>query len=660
MTEAQMGWESLMHTDAPQGCALRAALFTSYDAPDERLLAEHLLPLLLRVSRDPAVDGGQRAQFLLELDERLKHLHGRLVVVSSSQSSKTQQEEADSSYPWIWQCIQRLSVGRGTNAVQHAKLWMMHWGASDQKGQVGVADEGEPEYLELVVSSANLTLDAFKGQIQAVWRVFLPLHATGVESRARGWGILPAFIAALGESAANTPAMVVFHDLLKRADCPAGTSFVASVPGKHSPQVLRRTPWGAAGLSGIALAGRGAVKVSVLTPYVGSWTIDGLEQWCARFGGTAKQLGLLWIAKHHPWAQQWHLSTSSFGALAQAGSKVLELPYRPGEAKRLYPFHKDHRNVDERWSHAKLYVFQRGNSKSLLLTSTNFSQAAWGREDKSGSLVIENFELGVCVKGGQWPFAGLSPFQDAEDLAITDSPDARIYLYIFWASAFWDGKLIHIECRWRYEFPLRAEVQCGEAWEAVDQWKAVAGEPTRKAVKRWANSKRRPLLLRLTCEDQSILLPVYDKRPQDERDTSFPPELDESVVQAMKDALLFERFGGRLAPDELGSAFAETDPKKKPPVEVDVPDESYAVPAVEFARRQLAIVDNWATQLRRAKNSPTLAESYHYLRLDGEQLSAAFGRIVERECAVRPMLAVGARLALQEMALRLKVDRDIG
>lgn len=91
-----------------------------------------------------------------------------------------------------------------------------------------------------------------------------------------------------------------------------------------------------------------------------------------------------------------------------------------------------------------------------------------------------------------------------------------------------------------------------------------------------------------------------------------------------------------------------------------MPDESYAVPAVEFARRQLAIVDNWATQLRRAKNSPTLAESYHYLRLDGEQLSAAFGRIVERECAVRPMLAVGARLALQEMALRLKVDRDIG
>ena len=59
MSSDEFEWESLLHTDAPSGCSLKAALFTTYDRADERLLAEHLLPLLLKLSREP--DGEARS-----------------------------------------------------------------------------------------------------------------------------------------------------------------------------------------------------------------------------------------------------------------------------------------------------------------------------------------------------------------------------------------------------------------------------------------------------------------------------------------------------------------------------------------------------------------------------------------------------------------------
>ena len=50
MSNVEFGWQSLLHTDTPPACSLQAALFTTYDRADERLLAEHLLPLLLRIN----------------------------------------------------------------------------------------------------------------------------------------------------------------------------------------------------------------------------------------------------------------------------------------------------------------------------------------------------------------------------------------------------------------------------------------------------------------------------------------------------------------------------------------------------------------------------------------------------------------------------------
>ena len=181
MSSAEFGWESLLHTDAPPACSLKAALFTTYDRADERLLAEHLLPLLLKLSREPDGEGVERQYFLLELDRRLKQLHDHLIVVSSTvREEPGDAEEGESgTYGWIWRSIRHLTVGSHGKAVQHAKLWLLHWGAADADGV---------EYLEIVVSSANLTRAAFKGQLQAAWRACIELHPQRSKATARSLG----------------------------------------------------------------------------------------------------------------------------------------------------------------------------------------------------------------------------------------------------------------------------------------------------------------------------------------------------------------------------------------------------------------------------------------------------------------------------------------
>ena len=62
-----------------------------------------------------------------------------------------------------------------------------------------------------------------------------------------------------------------------------------------------------------------------------------------------------------------------------------------------------------------MYSLKRGNSRRLLVTSANFSPAAWGRESRDGGLTIENFELGVCVGQGAWPFEDLDVFDRYEE-----------------------------------------------------------------------------------------------------------------------------------------------------------------------------------------------------------------------------------------------------
>ena len=653
-------WESLLCTDAPANCRLRGALLTSYDRPDARFLVEHLLPLLLRLDHESDSEGIERQYFFGELTHQLEALHGQLVVVSSM----SQMEDGEQDYPWLWRFVRPLAVGSTGKAMQHAKLWMLHW----------VAEEEDEQYLELVISSANLTLSAFKGQIQGAWRVRVPLAARGSVARRVGWGILPAFLQELGTSCNEQACFTPFIELLARAECPANTHFVASVPGSHSREAIKRAPWGAAGLAGVVPSGRGGVVVSVLTPYVGTWNKVELEQWCETFGGKPADIELVWIDKDHPWARQcWVLPKKTLRALETAGCEVLHLRYEPEEGDdEVARFHQQHRGGDDRWSHAKVYQFRRGKSRRLLITSANFSAAAWGKSDKNVALSIENFELGVCVQAKPWPFANLAAFKDFDDIATVLEEHGRSAPNLTWASASWNGKRVHVECRVAdATLVVAGDVSADDCHEKILRWGSQAALNLRSADVRWSDANNPPHVATLTCNDESLEVPVFDTRERRDRMTTPVPEVDEDQAELIRDELLFEKFGGPAASDSIDPGKDEADPDLAPDHPVDgqrfdnseqddasATNDSFAVATFEHARASLEIVDTWASRIAGVRDRSEARRDQRLLYEDGEALLAAFERQVGRLAAKSPTTAIGSSLAVEELRFRLEHFRD--
>lgn len=631
-----LSWEPLLNSVAPVGCGLEAALFTTYDHADERLLVENLLPELLQLNHEAGGETAERKYFLLELNDRLKQLHDRIVVVSSTLREESSTEETatgDGMYSWIWRSIRQLTVGKTGKAVQHAKLWLLNWQHPDG-GQ----------YLEIVVSSANLTRAAFRQQIQAAWRVCLPLAPQSSKSRLSHWGVLPDFMRALAAASGDDTHLERFITLLARADCPAGISFVASVPGKHS----LRMPWGAAGLRNTIPAGRGAVSASVLSPFIGAWTEDALHQWCAHFGGKADRISLVWIDKNHPWVPHWLLPVTTLKHLTAVDIPLLQLHFEINNDKLTDHFHSEHRSSDERWSHAKVYAFRRGNSRRLLLTSANFSQAAWGKQAPSGELIIENFELGVCIEQADWPFGDLKRFTDQQDAATSTNKLLRSTCLISWAQASWDGKQILLECKSQRD--VTGQVLSRKDPLPITRWSAST-EGMFTAQIRWTDAKQTPQSVLLQCAPETLTVPVFDARSLAARESSFPDEISEAEVQAMRDKLLFERYGGKAATDEE-SDLSETSEEANPNKAGDKRGESgstdsYAVESFVLARQHLEIVDNWASRVIQAKRGSS-EFALAVLQHDGQLLMEAFAR------TDRDGNETGARLAAEELALRLK------
>lgn len=648
MSNADFAWQPLLHTGAPPASKLQAALFTTYDRTDERLLAEHLLPLLLKLGREPDGEGAERQYFLLELDKCLKQLHDRLVVVSSTvREEPGDAEEGESgTYGWIWRSIRHLTVGRGGKAVQHAKLWMLHWGPDTDGG----------EHLEIVVSSANLTLAAFKGQLQAAWRTCIKLRPKPSEERRRSWGVLPDFLRELAASAGEDRRLDRFVELLARGECPDGVTFVASVPGRHSRQELHGTPWGAAGLRAIRPAGGVTVSAAILCPFVGSWTADALHRWCASFEGLPDRLALVWLDENHPWAKEWVLPEATLEALVGAGANLLQLRQDPADGKNPGPFHSEHRSADERWAHAKAYSFRRGASRRVLVTSANFSPAAWGRQNDEGELVIENFELGVCVEQAAWPFDGLETFDNPHDAAAVAELPARGAALITWAQAAWDGNKVDVKCRCEAGHDFDGALRCGGEWIPIANWTADADNPIRLAMVPWTDSERPPMSVRLWCGDEVVTVPVFDERPPLDMMSSLPPEVDEDAARWMRDQLLFEQYGGRVADDAEGEAPTASDDQFNEDDEGDGPSrtDSYAVKAFEIARQHFGVVDNWARQVKCAAARGTEDFERRLLLRDGELLIDAFQRQADRDGKTESARAIGAKLAAEELTLRLK------
>lgn len=661
MSKTDFDWQSLLHTDAPAGSLLKAALFTTYDRADPTFLAEHLLPCLLKLNREPDGEGTERQYFLTELGRRLNQLHGKLVVVSSTlrEEPVASEENESEAYNWIWSSIRSLTVGSQGKAVQHAKLWLLHWGASDDT-------ENQCEYLEVVVSSANLTRSAFTNQIQAAWRTCIELNKKSTKTRLTNWGVLPDFLRKLAESAGDIKNIEPFIDLLSRADCPEKTTFVASVPGSFSRQDLRRIRWGAAGLRSIMPTGRGAVSTSVLSPFVGSWTSESLSRWCNAFGGQPDRLNLLWIDKSHPWSDKWQLPQNTLATLTQSGAHLLHLRYLPYENKGTDRFHDEHHSEDSRWSHAKVYALRRGNSRRILVTSANFSTSAWGYESKDGKLTIENFELGVCVEQTIWPFEGLQAFENEDGIAtISQSPDPHSAL-ITWCQANWDGQKVLIECRCESVKDLEGKINRGEEEIPIQEWK-ISDDIIYSAQVPWIDTKRPPLSVQLKCLHETINIIVFDDRPSQERADLLPPEIDKNDIQALYDDILLEEYGGNFVnadENSLSSNYTSlvneslTEyPEEESEAAADAGfSDSYAVPAFDLARRYLSIVDNWVSQVEHALNSATSEFELQLLKRDGELLIGALHRQSSRDSqqGKDSDLDIGARLAAEELTLRLK------
>ena len=269
---------------------------TSFEQPDAGLLVEHLLPSLLGTSYTLTPEVHERTLFFGELGTALEALHGRITVISSSPRG----DREASQYPWLGRYVGHFTVGAESRAVQHSKLWAFHWKVEDQ------------EFIELHVSSTNLTASAFKGQIQAGWQLTLPLGPRPTATVRSSWGTLIPFLVALGTSAGAVAKTRVERlvTLLSRVACPADITFIASIPGGES-----------------AARQLGPFEVSeihVLTPTIGEWNKGTLARWTSDVGVAPDKVHLKWISTRHPWAESegWTLSAKTSATLKAHGVQV--------------------------------------------------------------------------------------------------------------------------------------------------------------------------------------------------------------------------------------------------------------------------------------------------------------------------------------------------
>jgi hypothetical protein len=305
-----------------------------------------------------------------------------------------------------------------------------------------------------------------------------------------------------------------------------------------------------------------------------------------------------------------------------------------------------------------------------LLTSANFSQAAWGSQSRNGELTIENFELGVCVEQGAWPFENLEAFEDEKRAATVSQLPSRGTALIAWARASWNGKKVVIECRCGANQDLKGQVRSSDGKSAqVGSWTVGAGTRIRSARVQWTDKKQPPSVAQLICRNETLSLAVFDERPPIDREYAVPPEVDENIGQTMKDELLFEQYGGKVAtdveeeeqtaggqkPDELILAIPDSTDSEEESEETAVGrSDSYAVPEFVLAQRHLRVVDNWADHVKRATKGRTEAFERQVLLRDGELLIEAFERQAIRDSKKLPAKAIGAKLSAEELTLRLK------
>lgn len=583
----------------PEGAVLREAWFTTFDPPDSGLLVEHLLPSLLGVGSSLVQDMGQRSLFFGELDRALKYLRARLTIISSPQ--RTAQELP--RYPWIWRYASHFTVGEKKRAVQHSKLWAFHWEKKD----------GDGEWLELHVSSTNLTESAFKAQLQAGWNCCVRLDGRPTKARQQGWGELVLFLEALGASAGEkakerTGRLVA---LLARASCPQDVSFVASVPGddRRAAQAIKKLKPSA---------------IHVLTPTIGDWTPALLKDWCKDAGVSSSQVHLKWIDVGHPWSRKegWALTERTREALKDADVRIDELP--PD-----FQLHDKHANGDPRWSHAKLYLLRLPNKRKrrLLVTSANWSTSAWG----AGRAKARNFELGVLFETDWKELEKSTTLLESPfclDREQEPDPNSRLR----WAEASWDGRRIDLHARSSdRSSPINAVVKFTDNTERSIRLRS--GNDSMK----WENPEITPFAACFKQGGETLEINILDLRSPNEFARTPLPEVDPDKEQALREALLLQTYGGPAVDAE--SIFRQGGEIQ--PTSGTAPAADYTVAAWLEAREAFRVIDRWRAALKNAEEKTGLIEQ---IRMDGEGLFAIYKRRSE----------AAAQLAAEELGWHLE------
>jgi Tyrosyl-DNA phosphodiesterase len=556
---------------------LKRALLTSFDAIDAQLLVEHLLPHWFRISREIGDDDTSRNPFLVELSEHLKTVES-LVVVSSAVFP-----EGHCPYPWLWRFLRPVMVGAETKAVQHSKLWLLEW--------------DEPATLEVCISSANLTISAFRDQIQAAWRCAIPL-VTASQRRRQSWGILPEFVEELANACSPSSRDTIrsFTKLFDHATCPEGVQFLASVPGTHSLETLRQRPWGAAGLrKAMPRTPGGRPKAYATVPVIGSWSQNELFSWLEACGCGAEQLTVGWISNDViQYRGHWTLPSTTKDLFLKQGVSVVALQ-RHTDAQTPIT-HDKHHPGDQRWLHAKLYGFSSGKRHSLLLTSANFTPAAWGRQTPTG-LRIENFELGVLLEGARYPFH-LEPL-DPGSILVQDVPSPVQDDAIVWAEALWDGNAIVIAYRPAIDETVVSAVTVhaiadGRGCQANYQVSSTDEGSLRIVRLPWEKIDSIPVEAELIVTDRAAcLVPILDVRAIEERLLSPMPQLglDHRTEEHLREQLLLERYRGTVVAGEDNEVPPDTDHCSARPLD------DYSVPMFAQAREWFAVADDWHGRL---------------------------------------------------------------
>lgn len=632
---------------------LRAALLTTFEPPDPDVLVEDLLPGWLGLTRELADSGPGRATFLVDLQQRLKALRGQVAIFSSAGVLRPH---------WLWRDVHVCHVGSSRQAVQHAKLWLLHRGPGP---------ESQDSTLEIVVSSTNLTRAALQNQIQAGWRAVVQLEKAAAH-RLASWGVLPGFLAELGLQSGRNGRATVRHwlnDVLPRAQCP-DVAFVASVPGRHKGSTMHRaeSAWGVAGLRHLRPIAR-TRRIEIVAPSVGSFSMDALEQWADRAGTSADRLALVWIPKGHQWGRQgWSMPSDTAVILRESDVTVKAFPEK---REAIEEFHEDWDRTRDRWFHGKLYWIRDAHRHRLLITSANWSQAAWGEPLPGGGLVIENFEFGVAF---DCPWSPLEIVELLDgDLEAQPPPPRVPASTIPWSEGSWDGKLIRIAARLSgagARLLPDVEVVCsGKSQKKTLRWHRK-GNKAFLAELHWPPARGIPVTVVIGTRGkmpEKVAVIISDIRPRSANSQEEFEGVDPEEAERLELRLLEERYGGPSAddpeppePDPDESMDGDTPPTEPPdsgsakpgqgwdPL-VSGPPANYEVPAVVNAREKLAIVTNWAEKC--AAISEDDRDDPLSIIEDGRRLLALWR---SQDHAEEGMAGLATRVAIGELEARLE------